>query len=120
MQQPSSSLRLAAVAIACAISAGASGTLLAADQVIKIGALLPMSGPGSYFGAQDKQGIELALEQLNKSGVNGFKIEAPHQGSAWRPLPATPAAKRLNEQYKPEVPNGGESLQRSPPTMTIN
>ncbi|MFY9756755.1 MAG: ABC transporter substrate-binding protein, partial [Pseudolabrys sp.] len=42
----------------------------AQDKTIKIGALFPMSGPGSYFGAQDKQGVELALEQLNKSGVN--------------------------------------------------
>ena len=33
----------------------------AQDKTIKIGALFPMSGPGSYFGAQDKQGVELAL-----------------------------------------------------------
>ncbi len=39
----------------------------AQDKTIKIGALLPTSGPGAYFGAQDKQGIELALEQLNKT-----------------------------------------------------
>ena len=31
----------------------------AQDKTIKIGALFPMSGPGSYFGAQDKQGVEL-------------------------------------------------------------
>jgi hypothetical protein len=32
-----------------------SGARRHADKVIKIGALLPMSGPGSaYFGAQDK------------------------------------------------------------------
>src|SRR5438132_12538897 len=108
MQQPSSSLRLAAVAIACAISAGASGTLLAADQVIKIGALLPMSGPGSYFGAQDRQGIELALEQINKTGVNGYKLEVKYEDSACSPLPATQAAKRLLEQYKPDVVIGEE------------
>src|SRR5882672_1910526 len=108
MQQPSSRLRLAAFAIACAISAGASGTLLAADQVIKIGALLPMSGPGSYFGAQDKQGIELALEQLNKTGVNGYKFEVQYEDSACSPLPATQAAKRLLEQYKPHIVLGEE------------
>ena len=42
-----------------------SMSLRAADNVIKIGALLPISGPGSYFGVQDKQGVELALDQLN-------------------------------------------------------
>lgn len=81
---------------------------VAADKVIKIGGLLPMSGPGSYFGAQDKQGIELALEQLNKTGVNGYKFEIQYEDSACGPLPATQAAKRLLEQYKPDVAIGEE------------
>src|SRR5262252_8437622 len=85
------------------IAAGAS-TAVAAD-VIKIGGLLPMSGPGSYFGAQDKQGIELALEALNKSGV---KFEIQYEDSACSPLPATQAAKRLIDQYKPDVVIGEE------------
>jgi branched-chain amino acid transport system substrate-binding protein len=85
------------------IAAGAS-TALAAD-VIKIGGLFPMSGPGSYFGAQDKQGIELALEALNKSGV---KFEIQYEDSACSPLPATQAAKRLLDQYKPDVVIGEE------------
>ena len=34
---------------------------VAQDKVIKIGGLFAMSGPGSYFGVQDKQGIELAF-----------------------------------------------------------
>jgi branched-chain amino acid transport system substrate-binding protein len=85
------------------VAAGAS-TALAAD-VIKIGGLLPMSGPGSYFGAQDRQGIELALEALNKSGA---KFEIQYEDSACSPLPATQAAKRLIDQYKPDVVIGEE------------
>jgi branched-chain amino acid transport system substrate-binding protein len=85
------------------VAAGAS-TALAAD-VIKIGGLFPMSGPGYYFGAQDKQGIELALEALNKSGV---KFEIQYEDSACSPLPATQAAKRLLDQYKPDVVIGEE------------
>ncbi|HLH90068.1 MAG TPA: ABC transporter substrate-binding protein [Xanthobacteraceae bacterium] len=91
----------------------ASLTILAAaahaqDKVIKIGALLPISGPGSYFGVQDKQGIELALEQVNKTGVNGYKFEVKYEDSGCSPLPATQAAKRLVEQYKPDVALGEE------------
>src|SRR5260221_13743 len=67
-----------------------------------------MSGPGSYFGVQDKQGIELAIEQLNKSGVNGYRLEGQYEDSACSPLPATQAAKRLLEQYKPHVVLGEE------------
>jgi branched-chain amino acid transport system substrate-binding protein len=81
---------------------------LAADKVIKIGALFPMSGPGSYFGAQDKQGVELALDELNKNGVNGYKFKVQYEDSACGPLPATQAAKRLIDQYKPDVVIGEE------------
>src|SRR6266851_5203302 len=80
----------------------------AQDKVIKIGGLFAMSGPGSYFGVQDKQGIELAIEQLNKAGVNGYKFEVKYEYSACSPLPATQAAKRLLEQYKPHVVIGEE------------
>src|SRR5438105_11000995 len=54
----------------------------AQDKIIKIGALFPISGPGSYFGAQDKQGVELALEQLNKTGVNGYKFVVQYEDSS--------------------------------------
>ena len=80
----------------------------AQDKTIKIGALLPTSGPGAYFGAQDKQGIELALEQLNKDGVNGYKFAVQYEDSACSPLPASQAAKRLLDQYKPDVIIGEE------------
>jgi branched-chain amino acid transport system substrate-binding protein len=80
----------------------------AQDKLIKIGGLFPMSGPGAYFGAQDKQGIELVIEQFNKTGVNGYKLEVKFEDSACSPLPATQAAKRLLEQYKPLVVVGEE------------
>src|SRR5712692_5623130 len=96
------------IAALIALPAAGASHALAADPVIKIGGLLPISGPGSYFGAQDKQGIELALEALNKSGVNGFKFEIQYEDSSCSPLPATQAAKRLLDQYKPDVVIGEE------------
>src|SRR6266849_10838819 len=80
----------------------------AQDQVIKIGGLFPTSGPGAYFGAQDKQGIDLAIEQINKTGINGYKFAIQYEDSACSPLPATQAAKRLLEQYKPHIVIGEE------------
>ena len=61
------------------IASVAFGGANAQDKTIKIGGLFPMSGPGAYFGAQDKQGIELALEQLNKAGVNGYKFAIQYE-----------------------------------------
>ena len=99
---------LRSVSLAGCIIAAATTASLSADKVIKIGALLPISGPGSYFGAQDKQGAEIALEQLNKAGVNGYKFEIQYEDSACGPLPATQAAKRLIDQFKPDVVIGEE------------
>ncbi len=100
--------KLFALPMAAAIAACIAAPALGADTVIKIGALLPISGPGSYFGVQDKQGIELALAELNKTGVNGVKFEIQHEDSGCSPLPATQAAKRLIEQLKPDVVIGEE------------
>jgi branched-chain amino acid transport system substrate-binding protein len=86
----------------------AADAACAQDKLIKIGGLFAMSGPGSYFGVQDKQGIELAIEELNKTGVNGYKFEVQYEDSACSPLPATQAAKRLLNQYKPQVVLGEE------------
>ncbi len=47
-------------ALLSGLLAASTNPVVAADNVIKIGGLLPISGPGSYFGAQDKQGVELA------------------------------------------------------------
>jgi len=99
---------LAAGTIAAALAALASAAVGAENNIIRIGALLPMSGPGSYFGAQDRQGIELALDAINKSGVRGHKFEVKFEDSSCSPLPATQAAKRLLEQYKPDVVIGEE------------
>ena len=100
--------RFAAATMAAVLAIAASAAVRADDKVIKIGALLPMSGPGSYFGAQDKQGVDLALEQLNRAGIGGYKLDVKYEDSSCSPLPATQAAKRLLEQYKPDVVIGEE------------
>src|SRR3954453_23147836 len=99
---------LLAASVVGLIAAASISAAQAQDKTIKIGGLLPTPGPGAYFGAQDKQGIELALEQLNKSGVNGYKFEIQYEDSACGPLPASQAAKRLIDQYKPDVLLGEE------------
>jgi branched-chain amino acid transport system substrate-binding protein len=106
MRKHSALLRVSVLATFGLLAAGSAAQ--AQDKIIKIGGLFAMSGPGSYFGVQDKQGIELAIEELNKTGVNGYKLEVQYEDSACSPLPATQAAKRLLEQYKPQVVLGEE------------
>src|SRR5262249_46332741 len=106
MNNYSSILRIG-VAASVALFAAAT-TAHAQDKVIKIGGLFAMSGPGSYFGVQDKQGIGLTVDQPKKTGVKGYKFEVQYEDSECSPLPATQAAKRLLEQYKPQVVLGEE------------
>src|SRR3954463_2524680 len=111
-------LLLSICTLACIVAAGANEAS-SQDKTIKIGGLFPMSGPGSYFGAQDKQGIELALDQLNKAGVDGYKFEIQYEDSACGPLPASQAAKRLIDQYKPDVIIGEECSDATLAVMPI-
>jgi len=97
----------------------AATSAIAADHVIKIGGLFPISGPGSYFGVQDKQGIELALDRINKTGVAGYTFEIQYEDSACAPLPATQAAKRLIDEYKPDVLIGEECSDATLAVMPI-
>src|SRR6516164_5158253 len=84
----------------------------AQDKAIRIGGLFAMSGPGSYFGVQDKQGIELAIEQINKTGVNGHRFEVqyePHVVLGEECSDATLAVMPLMEQAKVPLLNAGSS-----------
>jgi len=94
------------LALGCAIAV-ASFVSVAQDRIVRIGVAMPISGPGSYFGVMDKEGIELALEQL-KSGVNGYKLQVQYEDSACSPLQATNAVKRMLDQFKPHIVIGEE------------
>ncbi len=98
--------RITHLALAGALAL-ASLAAAAQERVMRVGVLMPISGPGSYFGVQGKQGVELALEQL-KGGVNGTKIQVQYEDSACSPLQATNAVKRVLEEFKPAIVIGEE------------
>jgi branched-chain amino acid transport system substrate-binding protein len=65
-----------AVAISLAAFALAPGPGGAQDQTYRIGALLIMSGRGKFYGEVMNRGVEMALEEINKTGgVRGKKLE---------------------------------------------
>ena len=80
----------------------------AQDKVIRIGVLMPISGPGSYFGVMGKEGIDLALEQMAKANLNGYRLQVQYEDSACSPLQATNTVKRVLEQFKPHIVVGEE------------
>ena len=97
-------LKSAIAALAATVAFGA----FAQDRVVRIGVLMPISGPGSYFGVMDKEGIELAMEQVAKSPINGYKLQVQYEDSACSPLQATNVVKRVLDQFKPHIVVGEE------------
>ena len=80
----------------------------AQDKVIRVGVLMPISGPGSYFGVMGKEGIDLALEQVAKTDLKGYKLQVQYEDSACSPLQATNTVKRVLDQLKPHIVIGEE------------
>ncbi len=85
----------ALAALAVAFSAPAH----AADDTIKVGALLSVTGPASFLGAPEARTLEMLTEQLNaKGGVAGKKIQLIVKDTAGSPEKAVSFAKQLIEE----------------------
>jgi len=52
-----------------AVAAALFAATASAKQTVKIGAALSMTGPAASYGAQQKAGIQAAVDAVNKSGV---------------------------------------------------
>jgi branched-chain amino acid transport system substrate-binding protein len=68
--------RAALVMLAMGMLAGAAPRHAVAADTIRFGAILPLTGPATVIGTQEKRGIEMAVDDMNaKGGVAGQKID---------------------------------------------
>jgi branched-chain amino acid transport system substrate-binding protein len=89
-----------AVLVAAALPAAAQQQGVSADSVL-IGAFGPITGPAAYIGLAGRDGMNLALKEINAAGgVNGRKITAMFEDDAHSPTRGLAAAKKLIEQDK--------------------
>lgn len=66
------------------------------EPSIKIGAILHLTGEFAMQGAAFREGIELAVSQINhQGGINGIKMEVIFEDTQYKPIQAHTAAKRL-------------------------
>lgn len=80
----------------------------ASEDSIKIGAVLPLTGTASLYGENIRQGIELAVKEVNANGgVNGKPIEIIYEDDATNPAKSLTAVKKLIEIDGVEVIIGG-------------
>jgi len=72
------------------------GGAVAADKIVKIGGVYPLTGYLSWLGEYYKKAATLEVEQINKAGgVNGYKLELVIYDDQSSPEEATRAALRL-------------------------
>src|SRR5512134_1586337 len=81
--------------------AAVAATPAAAEETIKIGAILSVTGPASFLGAPEARTLEMLVEEQNKKGgVLGRKIELIVKDSGASPEKAFSFAKQLIEEDK--------------------
>ena len=85
------------VTVAAAIAALAG--VAAAQEVVKIGHVAPMSGPQAHYGKDNENGVRMAIEDLNAQGVTiggkKVKFEIQAEDDAADPKQGTAAAQKL-------------------------
>lgn len=88
--------RIRATLIAgCVAAIGMTAPALA-DDTVRIGVILPLSGPSATVGEDVRRAVELAVDHVNEQGgVNGKKFEAIVEDSAGNPTTGISAARKL-------------------------
>src|SRR5215467_5410225 len=99
---PGKGFRSAVIGAAMALSAG---TALAEPGVtgdtITIGAHGPITGPAAYIGLGGRDGMMLAVKEINAAGgINGRKVSVVFEDDGHTPTKALAAVKKLVEQDK--------------------
>ncbi|HOS29213.1 MAG TPA: ABC transporter substrate-binding protein [Treponemataceae bacterium] len=68
---------------------------------IKIGGIFPLSGPVAVYGVEAKNGIELAIEEINAAGgINGKKVVLISEDDEGNPEKTVNAFKKLTTKDK--------------------
>ena len=82
----------------------------AAQEPVKVGAFLSVTGPAAFLGDPEQKTLELYVERLNAAGgVLGRKLQLVAYDSAGDAEKARTFARRLIEQDKVDVIVGGST-----------
>ncbi len=72
-----------------------SGCAKKEEKEIKIGAILPLTGDAALAGTNTREGIDLAVDEINKVGLNGKKIRVIYEDTQADPKTAVSAVNKL-------------------------
>jgi branched-chain amino acid transport system substrate-binding protein len=93
---------------ACAQSTNGSGKN-ESGNIVKIGAVLPLTGPAALYGGQTLDGAKLAVKMINDQGgiLEGRKIELVTEDDQSKPELGVTKFKKLIENDKVDAITGG-------------
>ncbi len=90
-----------AVVISFCLVAGFAPASVAKAEVIKVGAILAVTGGASFLGGPEARTLEMMVEEINANGgINGNKIDLIIKDSGANPEKAISFAKQLIEEDK--------------------
>jgi branched-chain amino acid transport system substrate-binding protein len=104
--------KLIALILGLAVLAGPGllSPAVAADKVVKVGNIEPLSGPSAAVGQQGKYARDLAVEEINAAGgiksLGGAKLEMIYADSESKPEKGVAEAERLINTEKVNVLTG--------------
>jgi branched-chain amino acid transport system substrate-binding protein len=99
----------AALALVCFASL-TRGDAVAAQDTIKVGIVLPLTGSQALFGEMEKESFALALEEINQGGgVRGRPLEFVIEDDRGRPEIGAAAAEKLIDEGGVVMLGGGYS-----------
>jgi ABC-type branched-subunit amino acid transport system substrate-binding protein len=128
-----SSWRVAIVAVVALVASAAGqapaqpakGAPTPTGPVLRLGALLPLTGPGSWFGAEIRQGLELAVAELDPAprrtpppgdGVSSDPPASPAGEAPQKPRPESgPTDREDTDKASAEPVSGGPAKPRGGP-----
>lgn len=86
MRQVQGVRRALAAVVAGMVLAGMVRPVAAVAETIRLGAILPLTGPGAVVGTQEMRGIQFAFDAVNaKGGVQGNKIDVVFEDNQAKP-----------------------------------
>ena len=98
------------VLVAISVFAFMLPTQASAADTIKVGIVLPLTGPQAKFGEIEKQSFDMALEEINGGGgVKGMKLEFIMEDDTGRPDVGRSVVEKLINKDKVVMLGGGYS-----------
>src|SRR5215467_14212164 len=105
---------------AALLAAGLAPATAAAENTIKIGFPMPLSGPASVYGVPITKGAEMAVQEINaKGGVLGRKLELIERDSKANADEAVRLARELIIKYNVDFLSGTLTSAEAPAVSTI-